>query len=60
MIALIDYDAGNIKSVEKAFQSLGKEAALTGSRKRMLSFHYETDKDQHNCCRSVSDLHRKK
>ncbi len=24
MIALIDYDAGNIKSVEKAFQSRGK------------------------------------
>ena len=29
MIALIDYDAGNIKSVEKAFQSLGKEVVLT-------------------------------
>ena len=29
MIAIIDYDAGNIKSVEKAFQSLGKEVVLT-------------------------------
>ena len=29
MIALIDYDAGNIKSVEKVFQSLGKEVVLT-------------------------------
>lgn len=29
MIAIIDYDAGNIKSVEKAFQFLGEEAVLT-------------------------------
>ncbi len=29
MIAIIDYDAGNIKSVEKAFQSLGEEIVLT-------------------------------
>ena len=25
MIAIIDYDAGNLKSVEKAFLSLGEE-----------------------------------
>ena len=25
MIAIIDYDAGNIKSVEKAFQFLGQD-----------------------------------
>lgn len=29
MIAIIDYDAGNIKSVEKAFQFLGEEVVLT-------------------------------
>ena len=29
MIAVIDYDAGNIKSVEKALQYLGEEAAVT-------------------------------
>ena len=29
MIAIIDYDAGNIKSVENAVKSLGKEAVLT-------------------------------
>ena len=29
MIAIIDYDAGNIKSVEKALQYLGEETVLT-------------------------------
>lgn len=29
MIAIIDYDAGNIKSVEKALQHLGQEAVIT-------------------------------
>ncbi|MBR5420854.1 MAG: imidazole glycerol phosphate synthase subunit HisH [Lachnospiraceae bacterium] len=29
MIAIIDYDAGNIKSVENAFRSLGTETVLT-------------------------------
>ncbi len=29
MIAIIDYDAGNIKSVEKAFQYIGEETILT-------------------------------
>jgi len=29
MIAIIDYDAGNIKSVENAFSALGGEATLT-------------------------------
>ena len=29
MIAIIDYDAGNIKSVEKAFQYMGQEAVIT-------------------------------
>ena len=29
MIAIIDYDAGNIRSVEKAFVSLGQEVTVT-------------------------------
>ena len=29
MIALIDYDAGNIKSVEKALELLGEQVVLT-------------------------------
>lgn len=29
MVAIIDYDAGNLKSVQKAFESLGEETAVT-------------------------------
>ena len=29
MIAIIDYDAGNIKSVEKALHYLGEETTVT-------------------------------
>lgn len=36
MIALIDYDAGNIKSVEKALQLLGEEVLLTRKREELL------------------------
>lgn len=36
MIAIIDYDAGNIKSVEKAFQFLSEEAVLTRNRDEIL------------------------
>ncbi len=36
MIAIIDYDAGNIKSVEKAVQSLGAECKLTRDREEIL------------------------
>lgn len=32
MIAIIDYDAGNMKSVEKAFQFLGEEVVLTRNK----------------------------
>ena len=34
MIAIIDYDAGNIKSVEKAVQYLGEEAVITRASAR--------------------------
>lgn len=37
MIAIIDYDAGNIKSVEKAFLLLGEEVCLTRERDTILS-----------------------
>lgn len=29
MIAIIDYDAGNLRSVEKAFQAIGEECVIT-------------------------------
>lgn len=32
MISIIDYDAGNIKSVEKALEYLGQEAVITRDR----------------------------
>lgn len=37
MIAIIDYDAGNIKSVEKAFMFLGNEVIVTRNREEILS-----------------------
>ena len=37
MIAIIDYDAGNIKSVEKALKYLGEEAVITRDREEILS-----------------------
>ncbi|RGU96169.1 imidazole glycerol phosphate synthase subunit HisH [Clostridium sp. AF15-17LB] len=37
MIAIIDYDAGNIKSVEKAMAFLGQEAAVTRDKDTILS-----------------------
>lgn len=36
MIAIIDYDAGNIRSVEKALAYLGEEAVLTRDRETIL------------------------
>lgn len=36
MIAIIDYDAGNIKSVEKAFQALGQEVVITRDKDVIL------------------------
>ena len=37
MVAIIDYDAGNIRSVEKAVALLGYEAAVTRERETILS-----------------------
>lgn len=37
MIAIIDYDAGNIKSVEKALQYLGEDTVITRDAETILS-----------------------
>lgn len=37
MIAVIDYDAGNLKSVEKALLSLGEQVQVTRERRELLS-----------------------
>lgn len=37
MIAIIDYDAGNIKSVEKALHYLGEEVIITRNSQELLS-----------------------
>ncbi len=37
MIAIIDYDAGNVKSVEKALLHLGQEAVVTRDGEKILS-----------------------
>ena len=37
MVAIIDYDAGNVKSVEKAVAALGKHVILTGNPDEILS-----------------------
>lgn len=36
MIAIIDYDAGNIKSVEKAFMALGQDVVITRDQEVIL------------------------
>lgn len=37
MIAIIDYDAGNIKSVEKAIQYLGQDVKISDDRNEILA-----------------------
>lgn len=36
MIAIIDYDAGNLKSVERALQYLGEECIVTRDKEKLL------------------------
>ena len=36
MIAIIDYDAGNLRSVEKALEAIGQEAVVTRDRNEIL------------------------
>ena len=40
MIAIIDYDAGNIKSVEKALISLSQEAVITRDKNTIMSANH--------------------
>ena len=37
MIAIIDYDAGNIRSVEKALRFLGQEVSITRDKEEILA-----------------------
>ncbi len=37
MIAIIDYDAGNLKSVEKAFEYLGEKTVISRDEKEILA-----------------------
>lgn len=37
MIAIIDYDAGNLKSVEKALAFIGEESSITRDRAQILA-----------------------
>ena len=37
MIAIIDYDAGNLKSVEKALIYLGEKPVVTSDKETLLS-----------------------
>ena len=37
MIAIIDYDAGNLKSVEKAWLALGEDVQVTRDREKLLA-----------------------
>ena len=37
MVAIIDYDAGNIRSVEKAIRYLGKEVTVTSDPEKILA-----------------------
>ena len=37
MIAVIDYDAGNLKSVEKALHHIGQESLVTRDAKELLA-----------------------
>lgn len=37
MIAIIDYDAGNLRSVEKALQALGEQPAITRDQEKILA-----------------------
>ena len=37
MIAIIDYDAGNLRSVEKALDALGEQPVISRDEKTILS-----------------------
>ncbi len=37
MIAIIDYDAGNLRSVQKALQFIGEEVVITRNHEEIMS-----------------------
>ena len=61
MIAIIDYDAGNLKSVEKALLYLGQDVLVTRDREKILS----ADKvilpgvGNFGCCSPLQDNQRR-
>ena len=54
MIAIIDYGAGNLRSVEKALTAIGEESIVTRDRHEILNadkvIKYELDKVIHEVC----------
>lgn len=58
MVAIIDYDAGNIKSVEKAVALLGQEAVLTRDRKEILAADHVILPGVGNFGDAMEKLHR--
>ena len=54
MIAIIDYDAGNIKSVEKALHYLGEETTVTRDPQTLLNAIMVTpQRNPHRTLRTV-------
>ena len=46
MVAIIDYDAGNIKSVEKALLHLGEEVIITRDREQILNSDLRSSREK--------------
>lgn len=58
MVAIIDYDAGNIKSVEKAVALLGQKAVLTRDREEILAADHVILPGVGNFGDAMEKLHR--
>lgn len=58
MVAIIDYDAGNIKSVEKAVALLGQKAVLTRDREEILAADHVILPGVGNFGDAMGKLHR--
>ena len=58
MVAIIDYDAGNIRSVEKAVSLLGEDVKVTRERGEILSADHIILPSIRNC--EASPSHRRK
>ena len=51
MIAIIDYDAGNIKSVEKSLNYLGEEAIITRDHDEIVNSDKSDSSGSWSICR---------